>query len=239
MFGLKRLVRWCLSGNNEILWAAFKNLRYEIRVDRHSRATIRRLRKLQTRGGLKVHLGCGGDVRAGWVNIDLNVNCLPERDSKLDHKTILVNYDLRRGLPVADGSCVYIYSSHFFEHLEPQHVLDLVRDCHRALRPGGVFRMALPRQRETFAAYLQGDIEYFGLVDEYLPTRPGLPRMCDFINYHCYQRGEHKFIIDEETALSMLTWAGYRRASVSEYKPNVDPSTELRRAGSFYVEAVK
>ena len=236
---LKRFVRWGLSRNNESLWLAMKNIREELRIHRQSRKSEKRLRQLRAHGGMKVHLGCGTDVRRGWVNIDVDVNRPSKSDSEFDDKTLIFNYDLRRGLPLADGSCDYIYSSHFFEHLEARHALDLVRDCHRALRPGGVFRMALPRQRETFAAYLQGDIEYFGPVDEYLPTRPGLPRMCDFINYHCYQNGEHRFIIDEETALSMLNWAGYRLASVSEYKPNVDPSTELRRAGSFYVEATK
>src|SRR5205085_8185171 len=153
-----------------------RNLWFELKTARYMRRAAASFQALAGRQHLKVHIGAGDDIRSGWVNIDLMLRVPPDFDRAAQPDTHLIDYDLRRGLPLAADSCDYIYSSHFFEHLEYKQGLRLLRDCYRALRPGGVFRIALPNFEELFAAYLRRDEDYFSLVNinEMLPdVEPG------------------------------------------------------------------
>lgn len=82
----------------------------------------------------RLHLGCGRNRFEGWVNIDT--------DRSLD--TVDLVWNLAHGLPVEDSSCGLIYHEHFIEHLSVEQGLFIFRECHRALRPGGVLRIATP-----------------------------------------------------------------------------------------------
>jgi predicted SAM-dependent methyltransferase len=208
--------------------------------------TVRRsaaqFRALQGRKGLKVHLGCGDDLRAGWVNIDLDprTGILPPGTSAAG--TFYIAHDLRRGLSLEDGSCDLIYSSHVLEHLDPRHGLHLMRECHRALRPGGLFRAALPNFRGLFDAYLKGDAGYLDLVDirKALPyLEPGTESLVDYVNYGVYQNGEHRCIYDEEKLLRILRCVGFASAEATTYQEDLDPASPLRRRYSFYVSAFR
>ena len=216
------------------------NLRDEIEIARLSEESAGRFEALKGREELKLHLGSGSDLRAGWVNVDLRDR---DRAEAIPDATF-INYDLRRGLPVEVGSCAYIYSSHFFEHLEYRHGVRLMRDCHRALRPGGVFRISLPDFRGLFTRYLQsgGQNRSAGRINllKVLPDlEPGTETIVDHINYGVYQRGEHKYIYDQEKIMLLLQRIGYSSVTESEYREGVDPDSEVRRAYSFYVEALK
>ncbi|HUS16878.1 MAG TPA: hypothetical protein VM536_17920, partial [Chloroflexia bacterium] len=50
----------------------------------------------------RVHMGCGFEVRRGWLNIDY----APDRPGGYDSKTSFLNYDLRRGLPPIEPGSV-------------------------------------------------------------------------------------------------------------------------------------
>ena len=244
---------WSLAGPGRLdelpepVREAVLNLSDEVDLAAKSEESVARLQALAGRKGLKVHLGAGGDVKAGWVNLDLDFKPSPKkRRARSDPETTLVEYDLRRGLPLPEGSCDYIYSSHFFEHLEYRDSLRLMRDCHRALRPGGVFRVALPTFKGLFSRYLEAD-EDSGLspalskqILKLLPDlEPGTETMVDWINYGVYQRGEHRYIYDENKVILLLKRIGFRSAEESSYKEGTDPDTEARRKYSFYVQAVK
>src|SRR2546425_2533045 len=140
----------------------FSNLAAEIKLARVVSRSASCLKSLRGRRGIKLHLGCGPHMKPGWVNIDLTLN--PPRVNE-NSGTLFVNHDLRLGLPLDDDSCDLIYSAHFFEHLEYKEGQELLRECYRALRPGGVFRISLPNFKGMFDAYLRGDHEYFDLHD--------------------------------------------------------------------------
>ena len=79
-----------------------------------------------------MNLGCGTDIRAGWLNIDARAG--PGVDMLLD---------LEGGvLPFPDDSVDEVYCSHVLEHLwrwEP-----VVLEVFRVLRPGGRFELKVP-----------------------------------------------------------------------------------------------
>jgi predicted SAM-dependent methyltransferase len=47
-------------------------------------------------------------------------------------------------LPFEDDSFTFIYSEHFFEHLTPSLARELLRECYRVLKVGGVLRTVVP-----------------------------------------------------------------------------------------------
>lgn len=238
---LKRQVKRWLRRRHWNVRRAKRNLHLEQRIERYNQEAQGAFRRLQGRQGLKVHLGCGPDVRAGWINLDLN----PSRNAKSFEERadggIYINYDLRQGLPLETNSCSYFYSSHFFEHLEYECGVKLMEDCFRALQPGGVFRIVLPDMKSLFAAYLKNDIEYFKLLDPLLAPEiePKTATPIDYINYGVYQFGEHKYIYDQEKLIKVLKSIGFSDAVVSSFQPGIDVDTPTRRRYSFYVEARK
>jgi SAM-dependent methyltransferase len=239
---VKRAILHRIDAQPETLKVAILNLWSEIKIARMVRDSAKCLHALKGKKGLKVQLGCGDDIKLGWVNFDLELKLPRGIDSAAHPRTMIINYDLRLGLPLDDNSCDFIYSSHFFEHLEYRHGLQLIRDCYRALRPGGVFRIALPNYRGLFEAYLRGDYKYVELIDilKVLPeVEPGTETLVDHINYGVYQHGQHKCIYDEEKIILILKKIGYSSVALSSYKKGIDPNTPVRQRYSFYMEVVK
>ena len=250
---LLELRGWSLTGPGRLgelpepVREAVLNLRNEVDLAAKSDESAKRLQRLAAQNNLKLHLGAGGDIKAGWVNLDLAFKPSPKRrQARSDPETVLVEYDLRRGLPLPAESCDYIYSSHFFEHLEYRDGLRLMRDCHRALRPGGVFRVALPTFKGLFSRYLQADEDsdlspaLSKQILKLLPDlEPGTQTMVDWVNYGVYQRGEHRYIYDEKKVILLLRRIGYSSVEESRYEEGMDPDTEARRKYSFYVQAIK
>lgn len=103
------------------------------------------------KNNLKINVGCGQNVKSGWVNVDFE-----ERGKKLD-----LIWDISKGLPFDDESCSYIYSEHFIEHLNWLDGLNYFIDCYRCLQKGGVLRTIFPNFKDNFTAYVQGNKEYF------------------------------------------------------------------------------
>jgi predicted SAM-dependent methyltransferase len=217
-------------------------LRGEVRIALAAAASRRRFRALGGRGGWRLHLGCGGELKPGWLNVDLDGRPLRKAIRRAPAGAIFIPWDLRRGsVPLPDGCCDVVYSSHFFEHLEYAQGIRLMRDCHRLLRTGGIFRASLPTFRAMFRAYLDGDARYFDEVS-LASVRPDVdPRsatLVDHLNYGLYQYGEHKCVWDEEKLCRVLEEIGFA-AKPSEFRADLDPDNALRRRYSFYVEGVK
>jgi predicted SAM-dependent methyltransferase len=237
--GIRQMIR---RSTLRPLAAAGRNLGAEFFFALTRPLARRRLRSLHGRTGLQVHLGCGDDIRPGWVNIDMKKKSWSRTDVVSGRDTLVIAYDLRAGLPLAPASCDVIYSSHFFEHLEYREGLKLMRDCHRALRPGGVFRLALPNFRGLFEAYLRNDRQYTELIDIFTVS-PDLERgtetFVDHVNYGVYQNGEHRCIYDEDKVDIILRHIGFTSVSSSSYRAGIDSDDPVRRRYSFYVEAVK
>jgi predicted SAM-dependent methyltransferase len=88
---------------------------------------------LRGEGPHKLHLGCGDNVRPGWLNSDYN----PQSDSVL-------HLDATTPFPLPDASLDYVFSEHMIEHLSYADGMRMLRECHRVLRPGGKVRISTP-----------------------------------------------------------------------------------------------
>jgi len=78
-----------------------------------------------------LNLGCGTDIRPGWVNLD--IAALPGVD---------VVHDLNQmPLPFPAGEFSLVYAKDVLEHVNYVQVL---RELHRILAPGGILEIQVP-----------------------------------------------------------------------------------------------
>ena len=206
------------------LEATIRQLRFELDAERLHRKGTAQARHYAGESGHKLHLGCGGFPKEGWVNADL----VPQADLLLD---------LRLPNPLPDGSCSLIYSEHFFEHVAyPGNARELLADYLRLLEPGGKVSFSVPDGEMALKAYAEGEEEFFRITKERWHPKWAETRMAQ-INYMWRQDGEHLFIYDEETLVAELERAGFVEARRREFDPELD--REERRWGSLLVEGVK
>ena len=107
-----------------------------------SKAVTRR----PARPKLKLNLGCGSDLRSGYVNIDWR------------EASGIMQHDLRKPLPFPGDSCVEVVASDILEHF-PRDVLrdHLLPEIHRVLQPGGVLVAQMPDLDEMIRQYHEDD----------------------------------------------------------------------------------
>ena len=219
---------------------ALRELRTELRISRLHRASVKRARLYDGRTGLMLNLGCGPNLKAGWINVDLS----PDAELHLD---------LREPLPFADGSVAMIYSEHFFEHLSyasayesgawsalevpghPSEVMTLLRESFRALMPDGVFSLALPDAERVVRAYAAGDREVFAADARVHPEWCDTPM--HHVNFTFRQGREHKYAYDAETLTRILQSAGFVSVVRRSFDPALD--SERRSLGTLYMEGRK
>ncbi len=90
-----------------------------------------------------LNLGCGTRYHPDWINIDIAPQC-PE----------VIQHDLSRGIPFADGSCDVVYHVAVFEHLRCPDAAKYLAECYRVLKPGGIVRIGLPDLEKMCQLYL-------------------------------------------------------------------------------------
>jgi predicted SAM-dependent methyltransferase len=177
---------------------------------------------------LCVNLGCGPAPMAGWVNVDIS------RGPNVD-----VVWDLRRGLPFADESCSAIFCEHVIEHVSKEDGLKLLRECRRALQPGGVLRLSTPDAGRFLRSYA-GDGEF--LRHPEFPQAAETP--LDRINMMMREDGQHLWVYDSASLLLLLQRAGFASCAEAEFGVSQHPrmqniDTPGRAFESFYVEALR
>jgi predicted SAM-dependent methyltransferase len=202
---------------------AWREVLWELRLQRSHRRSVRKALHLVP--PLKLHLGCGTELKRGWVNIDM---LEPMADLQLD---------LREPLPFSNNSVTLIHSEHFLEHFGfPDEVEHLLSESCRVLMPGGVFSVGVPDAGSLMHAYARGARKVF--ADEWNPNYPEwLSVPMHRINYAFRQSGEHKYAYDEETLLSTLSCSGFVEVRRRDFDPEMD--TERRRSHTMYASGIK
>jgi predicted SAM-dependent methyltransferase len=156
------------------------------------RARFRRDIRLFT-APYRLHLGCGSYRLQGWVNIDF-----------IHSPAVDVWWNLGWPIPLPDGSCRYIFHEHVLEHFELWRGLDLLRECHRLLQPGGVLRVAMPSLDHMLALCASGDWR-----THRSPHMPETKTRAEFLNMNFRYWG-HQWIYDREELNRRLREAGFR-----------------------------
>lgn len=179
--------------------------------------------------GLNVQYGCGLSCPEGWQNFDssptLRLQKLPVIGAAMPGVKFPRGVrlgDIVKGLSVASNTADRAYCSHVLEHLALEDMQSALRETHRFLKPGGVFRLVLPdlhplcleyveRSGEPGAAHAFMKASYLGNAGR----RSGLrTRLIETLG-----NSRHQWMWDEPAMRGELTSAGFteiRRASLGD-----------------------
>ena len=203
-------------------------------------------------GQVKVNLGCGLAVNQGWINVDASLNALVASWPRVMHKLlyrlsganryysleqycnllekhVFVHHDLSHSIPLKDQSADFIYSSHFLEHLFKQDAENLLRECHRVLKPGGIVRVCVPDLAYAVSLYTRG--ENVKMLEDYF-----------FVEDKGSFLARHKYMYDYELLKSMLEKIGFTYVARCTYQEGKTPDIKKldnRPEDTLFVEAVK
>ena len=137
---------------------------------------------------MKLHLGCGRRFIPGFVNVDI---------AALPHVDMVA--DVRRLESVANGAAELVYASHVLEHFGRGEYMEVLREWHRVLRPGGVLRLSVPDFAACAAVYYEQ-----GLVD-------GLTGLIGLVTGGQRDTFDfHKMIFDRELLSQGLLRVGFK-----------------------------
>src|SRR5450432_493903 len=90
-----------------------------------------------------LNLGCGDRFIESWINIDF-----------ISNSPYVRQHDLNTGIPIGDNSVDVVYHSHILEHFTKGKGEQLVKECFRVLKPGGIIRIAVPDLEQLARQYL-------------------------------------------------------------------------------------
>jgi len=142
----------------------------------------------------RLHVGCGQEAIAGWINIDNRA--LPGVDRVLD---------VRQGLPFENIEA--IYAEHFLEHLSLEEGLDFLRGCRKALSPVGILRLSTPNLDWVYATHYR--------LDQKQPDQEGFID-CLRMNRAFHGWG-HQFLYNRAMLKAVLRAAGFDEVTFHRY----------------------
>lgn len=91
-----------------------------------------------------LNIGCGEKFHVDWHNIDMHSN-----------NAYVRAHDLSKGLPYPDNQFDAVYHSQVLEHFSKKDALNLIKECYRVLKPGGVLRVVVPDLENIATEYLR------------------------------------------------------------------------------------
>lgn len=194
---------------------------------------------------IKVNIGCGLSGISGWQNLDNSPTIWMSRIPFVNRllKTPawprdVRRYDVRKGLPYANDSVRYVYSSHAFEHFTGAESLAIAKDCFRVLVLGGIMRVVVPDLALIVREYLTDPSPQ--AAQTFLSRLSLNHSLQDFL----HPGSNHSQMFDAKSLVHLLREAGFLRVEVSSYRKSAIPEIdqlelEVRRKESLYVEAVK
>uniref|UniRef100_A0A6C0BY11 Methyltransferase type 11 domain-containing protein n=1 Tax=viral metagenome TaxID=1070528 RepID=A0A6C0BY11_9ZZZZ len=93
-----------------------------------------------------INLGSGNWSHKNWIGYDkLNNNYLNETSV----------------LPHNDDTLSYIYSCHFFEHINDETIINLLKESYRVLKKNGIIRIVVPHFNLMLDKYKKNDNNFF------------------------------------------------------------------------------
>ncbi len=204
--------------------------------------------------GLKVNLGCGGQIVDGWLNVDYALGArlakmpllgstsraLGLTNLKWDRRITI--HDLRKRFPWKDSSVAVVYSSHTLEHLSKEEGRRFLEECHRVLHTDGIVRILVPDLMVNVLDYTHGRTK----ADDFIiqldvlygqSTSAVKNRLAPFVRF------PHKCMYDTARLVEILTEIGFYASSRKPFDSDIEDigSVELegRTVDAVIVEGRK
>ena len=229
---MRNIKKWAYERHPDLV-RVFQLIRYEWLgayaqlAGLFSPAQRRLIASLRKQRDIKLNIASGGARRPGWIGLDVS----PRAE---------ISMDLRRPLPLTDGSVALISCEHFCDQLNFPHASDaFLRECHRVLAVGGRARLVLHDARDLARAYLENDTRYFEESGQ--GGHPPIVAVNLLFRFNDF----HQFLYDFEFFAELLRKAGFEQVIRSSYLRSDVPELVLdethpdREILSMYIEAIK
>ena len=212
----------------------------------------------------KLHLGCGLNTPSGWLNVDGSWNALFAKfrflrkflsklgiidQSKVninwDHKIFI--HDVRKPLPFKDNSFKYIYASHLLEHLYFEEAMNLLKECLRVLKPGGILRVMVPNLQEIIGRYMENKKNSNRLAADIFVEELGFRNKQSIKGsflyrfYFCFKDFHtHKWMYDADSLIYHLEDIGFVDIKQMEiYQSRIEDIKEIEKNKGLIIEGMK
>jgi ubiquinone/menaquinone biosynthesis C-methylase UbiE len=188
----------------------------------------------------RLNLGCGPKAPPDWLNVDgswnawfshhpnlrkalRTVGLINSNNEGAEWNTRPLVHDLAKPLPFRENSFSAVYASHVLEHLYLVQAKQLLSECLRVLRSGGVARIVVPDLRSMVLEYLNRKKQDAPLsekasaadvLDERLGFRTPAPPGGNFV-FKFYRVWKdfhsHKWMYDSDSLIYYLQDAGFQK----------------------------
>lgn len=214
-----------------------------------------------------MNIGCGSQALSNWINYDSSIFSILEKfqflkkilfklnliskkayNTKWPYK-LIKRINLLKGIPLADDSVNFIYSSHFIEHLSFEEGKNLLTDCYRILKSQGWIRIVCPDLKLITSKYMKTDLNYplfkaskqSDLSFAFIKSLH-LSENRNFLSRFLSPGDIHRSMYDFDSLSYLLKLSGFKTIKLRKFKNGVTPDLELldnRPEESIYVEAQK
>jgi predicted SAM-dependent methyltransferase len=229
----------------------------------------------------KINLGCGPVGKEDWINIDWGILAILHKYPRIEKMFFKLNlfprgynvrwpknlklHNCKKKLPFDPNSADYIYASHFLEHFKKFEAEEIIIDCHRVLKDGGIIRIVVPDLELLVRKYLEKDFDYFRKTDDLMNFGKENKKdskdilLADILMNNFYPEfyrqkvtgwnkvmtffiRPHLWMYDYESLKSLLETCGFKKIERKLFKkgnvPNLD-QLDVFPEMSLYVEAEK
>ena len=219
-----------------------------------------------------VNVGCGSNVceLPGWESIDNSpgfwlskhslirhvsgwAGLVPEGAASVTWPRCVRMHNAARGLPYADSSLLYVYASHFLEHLPQDTARHFLRECFRVLTASGILRVVAPDLGLLCQQYMKSALESPSddefnadrfLRDTCLVADDAAERTWVRALRRLLGRDRHYWMYDEGSLLARFREAGFTSVVRRSFRESLIPDINLldipaRASESLYVEGQK
>lgn len=160
-----------------------------------------------------------------WLTLDQNLAC-----------DFYWNY--RDGLPFPSGSVDVLYARRTLQQLSAQQLDHLLKECFRALKPGGALFFSVPDAEPVLKAY--ADNRRHLEASQATVWRPGWHESgssMDQVSYVAYCNGHAQFMFDRENVVHLCEKAGFSPVELRSPDAKIDGTFE--EPDTLYVLARK
>jgi predicted SAM-dependent methyltransferase len=180
---------------------------------------------------IKLHLGCGKrDFGKDWVHIDG------------EHLPHVLHNDVTK-LPFQTGTVDLIYASHLLSYFNRKEALFVLVEWNRALKPGGVLRLAVPDFEAMARIYTMAPDSY--PIESFLGPIYGQMPLGNTTIYHktAYDYRSLSVLLEESgfKHVGLYDWRHTEHAHIDDHSQAYVPHMDKERGNliSLNVEAVK
>jgi len=176
-------------------------------LDGRKKASKKVQKYLQSAPNAALHFGSGVNKFQNWLNLDIggpaDIHC-----------------DFTKPLHfLVSNSFQYCYSEHVLEHFPRAQALKMTREIFDSLKPGGVFRVAIPDLDLVIESYKNYDgglhkDHYQAFIETYGDSYGTRGEFLDI----CMRGWGHQYIYNEEDLTLMLKKAGFKTVERKRYR---------------------